>query len=209
MKVEKIYPRGFAANTYLVTADGKHAVIVDPAQPRIFSLLAERGFTAVYVLLTHVHFDHVGGVSALQNAGARVLCSKEEAALIGTSADLCERFGAPSSDFKADEAFSDGETRLLFGLKVTAISTPGHTSGGMCYFVSDIKKDGDRALFTGDTLFRGCVGRTDFPTGDTAALRQSLKKLAAIEGDMPVYPGHDEDTTLETERRTNPFLKDV
>lgn len=212
MKIEKIYPRGFAANTYLVTADGKNAVVVDPAQPRIFSLLAERELTAVYVLLTHAHFDHVGGVSSLQRAGAKVLCSEEEAALIGTQADLCSEFGAPLSDFKADETFSDGETKLLCGLKVTAVSTPGHTAGGMCYLVSDAsgaEKDGGRALFTGDTLFEGCVGRTDFPTGDTAALRRSLKKLAAIEGDMPVYPGHDEDTTLETERKTNPYLRDA
>lgn len=64
-------------------------------------------------------------------------------------------------------------------------------------------------MFTGDTLFEGCVGRTDFPTGDTAALRRSLKKLAVIEGDMPVYPGHDEDTTLERERKTNPYLRDA
>ena len=167
MKIEKIYPKGFAANTYFVTADGKNAVVVDPAQPRIFSLLAERALAPAYVLLTHAHFDHVGGVSALQRAGAKVLCSEEEARLIGTQADLCEEFGAPPSDFHADETFSD------------------------------------------DTLFEGCVGRTDFPTGDTAALRRSLKKLAAIEGDMPVYPGHDEDTTLETERKTNPYLRDA
>ncbi len=212
MKIEKIYPKGFAANTYLVTADGKNAVVVDPAQPRIFSLLAERELAPAYVLLTHAHFDHVGGVSALQRAGAKVLCSEEEARLIGTQADLCEEFGAPPSDFHADETFSDGETKSLCGLKVTAISTPGHTAGGMCYLVSEAsetEKDGGRALFTGDTLFEGCVGRTDFPTGDTAALRRSLKKLAAIEGDMPVYPGHDEDTTLETERKTNPYLRDA
>lgn len=119
MKIEKIYPKGFAANTYFVTADGKNAVVVDPAQPRIFSLLAERALAPAYVLLTHAHFDHVGGVSALQRAGAKVLCSEEEARLIGTQADLCEEFGAPPSDFHSDETFSDGETKSLCGLKVT------------------------------------------------------------------------------------------
>lgn len=101
----------------------------------------------------------------------------------------------------------DGETRELCALSVTAIATPGHTAGGMCYLVRGA--DGTGALFTGDTLFAGSIGRTDFPTGDMAALRKSLKRLAALEGDFPVYAGHEEDTTLEEERRTNPFMRDA
>ena len=84
------------------------------------------------------------------------------------------------------------------------ISTPGHTVGSVCYLFTD--KDGNRHLFTGDTLFAGTIGRTDFPTGDIATLRKSLKKLADLEGDMPVYAGHEEETTLDRERKTNPFL---
>lgn len=208
MKIEKIYPRGFASNSYIVTSDGKNAVVVDPAQPRIEEELSRCGLNPAYVLLTHCHFDHVGGVSLLQSMGAKVLCSEKEAPLIGTEADLCGAFGAPPSDFRADGIFTDGEIKELCGLRVKGILTPGHTSGGMCYLVSDIaeENDGGRVLFTGDTLFSGSFGRTDFPTGDMSALMKSLKKLAALDGDMPVYAGHDEDTTLERERKTNPYM---
>ena len=207
MKAEKIYPIGFAANSYILTEDGKNAVVVDPAQPRIADELEKRGLRPAFVLLTHAHFDHVGGVSALQKRGARVLCSEREKTLVGSPADLSEEFGAPRSEFTVDGVLKDGETRELCALSVTAIATPGHTAGGMCYLVRGA--DGTGALFTGDTLFAGSIGRTDFPTGDMAALRKSLKRLAALEGDFPVYAGHEEDTTLEEERRTNPFMRDA
>lgn len=210
MKIEKIYPEGFASNCYIITADGKNAVVVDPAQPRIKEELSRRGLNPAYVLLTHCHFDHVGGVSALQKAGAKVFCSDREAPLAGTDADLCKAFGAPSSDFRIDGTFSDGEKKELCGLSVRGILTPGHTAGSMCYLVSQSgmgEESWGRVLFTGDTLFSGSVGRTDFPTGDMSALMESLKKLSAIEGDMPVYPGHDDNTTLGEERKTNPYMR--
>ena len=97
------------------------------------------------------------------------------------------------------------ENPNLCGLNVTAIFTPGHTSGSVCYLVSG-ENAGDRVLFTGDTLFAGSVGRTDFPTGDGAALRESLRKLSALPGDMRVLPGHEDETTLETELRENPWM---
>jgi len=210
MKIEKIYPRGFASNTYIVTSDGKNALVVDPAQPRIKEELFRRGLNPAYVLLTHCHFDHIGGVSVLKETGAKILCSLPESKLIGTEADLCGFFGAASPTFKADDVFSDGETKNLCGISVKAVFTPGHTSGSVCYLLSEIdKKDGCRALFTGDTLFCGSIGRTDFPTGDMAELRASLKKLSSLKGDMPVYAGHEEDTTLETERKTNLYMQDL
>ncbi len=205
MKIEKIYPRGFAANTYILTADGERAIVVDPAQPRIEAEFRARNLKPAYVLLTHAHFDHVGGVPALRAQGAKVLCSEAEKALVGTSAQLFEEFGAPPARFFVDETLRDGETRELCGMTVQAVFTPGHTAGGMCYL---IEAGGERALFTGDTLFAGSVGRTDFPTGDAAALRESLKKLAALEGNLPVYAGHDEDTSLDEERKNNIFLRD-
>ena len=94
MEIIIIPPRGFGSNTYVLTQDKKTAVVIDPSQPRVQEELARRGLTAKYVLLTHCHFDHVGGVCALQNAGATVLCSEAEKPLIGTHVDLFEAFGA-------------------------------------------------------------------------------------------------------------------
>ena len=204
MQVIKIYPRGFASNCYVLTENGKDGIVIDPAQKRVESELIKYGITPKYVLLTHCHFDHVSGAEALQNAGAKVLCSAVEKPLVGTHADLFDAFGAPRSLYRVDETFSDGETKTLCGIQVTALFTPGHTSGSCCYLVQD--GEGKRYLFTGDTLFAGSIGRTDFPTGSGADMQASLARLKALDGDMPVYPGHEEDSTLETERRTNPFM---
>ena len=210
MEIIKIYPRGFGANSYILTADNKTAVVIDPAQPRIESELIRRGLTPKYVLLTHCHFDHVAGVACLQNAGAKVVCGKQEKSLVGTFADLFEAFGAPRENFVIDETMEDNQTRVLCDVKITALHTAGHTAGGVCYLVEE---DDKKYLFTGDTLFAGSIGRTDFPTGDLSALRQSLRRLLSLEDnsldDIPIYSGHGEDTSLKVERQTNPFLLDL
>lgn len=207
MKIIKIYPRGFGANCYVLTTDNKTAVVIDPSQPRVKEELEQRGLTAKYVLLTHCHFDHVGGVSALQNAGAKVFCSEKEKPLIGTQADLFTLFGAPKSTYKIDETLSDNQTETFCGISITTLLTAGHTVGSVCYLVCT--ETGEKHLFTGDTLFLDSIGRTDFPTGDISALRASLRRLSALQGDMPVYAGHNEATTLDRERKYNPFLVDL
>ncbi len=207
MQIIRISPRGFGANTYVITQDNQNAIVIDPAQRRVETELLKLGLTAKYVLITHCHFDHVGGVPPLQEAGAKVLCSEKEKPLVGTSADLFDAFGAPREPFRIDETLCDNETRTLCGVMVQTIVTPGHTAGGACYLITDT--DGERYLFTGDTLFAGSIGRTDFPTGSIGQLRESLRKLALLDGDMTVYPGHEEETTLEKERKTNPFMIDL
>ena len=206
MQIIRISPRGFGANTYALTADGKTAVVIDPAQKRVEGELIKRGLTPAFVLLTHCHFDHVDGVAVLQESGAKVLCSEAEKPLVGTRADLYELFGAPRTPFRVDETLKDGETRSFCGIKITTLITAGHTAGSACYLVED--EEGNKYLFTGDTLFAGTIGRTDFPTGNLGTLRESLRRLATLE-DMPVYPGHEEESTIEKERKTNPFLCDI
>ena len=207
MEIITISPRGFGANTYALTEDGKTAIVIDPAQPRVESELIKRGLLPAYVLLTHCHFDHVGGVSALQASGAKVFCSDAEKPLIGTQADLFDAFGAPRLPYRIDETFADGEEKNLGGVLVKMLWTPGHTKGSACYLVT--AKDGGRYLFTGDTLFEGSIGRTDFPTGNIGEMRASLKKLSGLEGDYPIYAGHNDPTTLDRERKTNPFMQDL
>ena len=207
MQIITISPRGFGANTYVITEDSKTAIVIDPSQARVEGELIKRGLTPVCVLLTHCHFDHVGGVSALQASGAKVYCSAEEKKLVGTSADLFEAFQAPRAPYRVDETFSDGEEKELCGISVKMLLTPGHTAGSACYLIT--ARDGGRYLFTGDTLFYDSIGRTDFPTGNMSQLRVSLRKLANLQGDYPIYAGHNEETTLERERKHNPFLTDL
>ena len=207
MQIITISPRGFGANTYVLTQDNKTAVVIDPSQPRVQEELLKRGLTANYVLLTHCHFDHVGGVSALQKAGAKVLCSQKEKALVGTSADLFEAFGAVREPYQIDETLQDNQTRELCGMRIQTLYTPGHTSGSVCYLL--FGENGEKHLFTGDTLFSDSIGRTDFPTGNISELRTSLRRLSALQGDMRVYAGHNEQTSLEAERKHNPFLVDL
>ena len=206
MKIITISPRGFGANSYLITKDDKTAIVVDPAQPRVLEELQKRALIPVCVLLTHCHFDHVLGVEALQNQGASVYCSNEEKRLVGTEADLFSLFGAPRPSYTVSETFCDGEEKCLNGLSVKMLLTPGHTSGSCCYLVTD--ENGEKYLFTGDTLFNGSIGRTDFPTGSIAQMRESLKKLMKLD-DMPVFAGHNDQTTIEYERKTNPFIIDA
>ena len=200
MQVLKIYPKGFAANTYLLTEDGVHAVAVDPAQTRIADEAARRGLTVTHVLLTHGHFDHTGGCVALQAAGAKVGCTEAEKPLVLGSDNMASHFHAHVPAFCVDFTFRDGDVLQLCGMEIRVIATPGHTAGGATFLV------GDR-LFTGDTLFAGDVGRTDLPTGSGAQLEASVRKLYALEGDFVVCPGHGEDTTLAYERRNNGWIR--
>ena len=206
MQIHVIYPRGFGANTYALTTDNQTAVVIDPSQPRVFDELKNKGLQAKYVLLTHCHFDHIGGVELLQEQGAKVLCLDVEKPLFGTTADLCGLFGAPPVTFTIDKTLRDKEEIELCGMQIQALHTAGHTKGSACFLVTD--EQGQKHLFTGDTLFAGSIGRTDFPTGNLGELQASLRRLCALD-DMPIYAGHNEQTTLNTEKQTNPFILDL
>lgn len=200
MQVFKIYPQGFAANSYLLTQDEKTAVVIDPAQPRIADEAKRRGLTVTHVLLTHGHFDHIGGCAALQAEGAKVGCLAKEAPLALGKNNMADYFGGHVPPFSVDFTFGDGDILSLDGMQFLVIATPGHTAGGACFCVGD-------HLFTGDTLFAGDIGRSDLPTGSGAQLTESVKKLYALQGDFTVCPGHGEDTTLEYERHNNGWVR--
>ena len=206
MQRYKVYPRGFGANSYILTADGKNAVVIDPSSYAVVRELEGRGLIPAYVLLTHCHFDHVMFTQELQRLGAKVVCLDKELENTSTEVDLFALAGVDRKPFSVDRTVSHGESFALVDIPFTAWSLPGHTSGSAAYLTEN---GGEKWLFTGDTLFEGSIGRTDFPTGSLSQMRESLRFLKNLEGDYLVFAGHGEDTTLLKEKQSNPFLMDV
>ncbi len=186
---------------FLVNEDTNEAVVIDSGEnyKKIKQTEESLGVKIVAVLLTHAHFDHAGNVKKLQDDGAKVYISKIDAKKLLNEQNLSMDFGRKFDYTVADYTFGDQEVLDLIGIKIKVILTPGHTDGSATFMV-------DNMLFTGDTLFLESVGRTDFITGDREQLINSIKTLFALEGDYAVYPGHQEFTTLEHERKYNTFI---
>ena len=178
-------------NCYILQGDGGVLVIDPGAQPeRVLQCLGDRKLEAI--LLTHGHFDHVGGVKELvAETGCRVFLCEEELSLPRAMTD---------GELYYTDTYADGDCLTLAGLTFTVLHTPGHTPGSVCLCFDD-------AMFSGDTLFAGSIGRTDFPGSDPVKMVKSLIRLTDLRRNYKVYPGHGESTTLDEEKRYNPFLR--
>ncbi len=189
-------------NYFLVNEQTKQAILIDCGEryKKIKQAEQDLGIKIVAVLLTHAHFDHSGCAKLLQDDGAKIYISKIDAPKLLNDQNLSGDFGRSFDYLTADYTFSDGDTLTIADINIRVIATPGHTDGSVSFLM-------DNMLFTGDTLFLGSVGRTDFVTGDRKELVRSLKRLFALNGDYAVYPGHDEFTTLEHERKYNVFAE--
>ena len=188
-------------NTYfLVNEKTREAVAIDGGEnyKLIKRTEEENGFKIKHLLLTHAHFDHAGNAALLQADGAKVYISALDGEKLAGGGTLAENFGRKFQPLKADVLLFGGEKLSLSGIEIEVIATAGHTDGSLTFKTGDM-------LFTGDTLFLESVGRTDFPTGDRAALIKSVKKLFALDGDYRVFPGHEDFTTLSHEREFNTF----
>ena len=199
-----------AENCFLFRADGsERALIVDPGDEaeRILGPVDELGLGIDAILLTHCHFDHIGAVAPVAKAtGAPVYCPEIEVPVLADIMSFVPWPGfGPFESYDADETVSGGETLELAGLEIDVIFTPGHSPGHVSYSVRD-----EDALFSGDVLFQGSIGRTDLPFGDAPRLMQSIGELLdAYPDETTVFPGHMGITTLGAERASNPFLAEL
>jgi glyoxylase-like metal-dependent hydrolase (beta-lactamase superfamily II) len=210
LEVETLTVGPVAENCFLLRREGSDRVlVVDPGEEeeRIVAAIEATGAEVEAILITHCHFDHIGAVTPVAAAtGAPVYCPAIETPILSDIMAFVpwEGFG-PFESYEADETVEGGETLELAGLEIDVIFTPGHSPGHVTYSVR-----GEDAIFSGDVLFQGSVGRVDLPGGDGPTLIMSIRKLLDSHPDeTTVYPGHMGTTTLGAERATNPFLAEL
>ena len=195
LKIHALALGAYQTNCYIIHDEGsKTCCVIDPGYDadRILDKLDALGLSLEAIALTHGHFDHVGAV-------------KELAAETGCDVYLCaDDLSMPpmmtAGQLYYTKTYTEGTQLKLAGLEISVLHTPGHTPGSVCLLT-------ENTIFSGDTLFEGSCGRTDLPGGDWATIQRSLKRLAALEGNFWIFPGHGGSTTLRDEKRYNPYMQ--
>lgn len=206
LRLATITVGSFAENTYVIApAHGTECAVIDPGADgmRIVDAIRRTGFTVRYILTTHGHADHTGAASTIKRELGGVYVVHEADALLVANPDpwIVEQLGEFESPPEVDLKVRGGESLPIGDLNVEVIATPGHTPGSVCYRC-------EFAVFTGDTLFKGSIGRYDLPGGDGAQELDSIReRLLTLPDETVVLPGHGARTSIESERRTNPFLR--
>jgi len=195
----------FGTNCWLVGADGSpDAVVVDPGftPDRILALLERAGKRLAAVLATHGHFDHIGSAAAVCRDEVRLYIHEEDRAALTDPAAWGAGFPVPPVPVDDVRAVVDGDVLEFAGFSIEVMHTPGHTPGSVCFAT-------DGFVFSGDLVFQGAIGRSDFPNSSSEDMEKSLKRFLTLADPLPVYPGHGPETTVGQERRSNPFLVGV
>ena len=202
MKVLSAMVGPIMTNCYILCDEAaKVCAVIDPGDEpkRIEAMIASCGCSPVMILLTHGHFDHCTGVAGLLEKWPDLPVYIHEA-------DVTDSSGSELTFRRLDEKnqryYHEGDTLTVGGLTLRVMETPGHSRGSVCLLV-----EGQGVIFSGDTLFRGNCGRCDFPGGDYRAMLRSLARLGRLEGQYQVYPGHEEATDMNYERKANPYMK--
>ena len=202
MNIKTLEMGYIGTNCYVVSDDNGICAIIDcdgNPQP-LYNYIAQNQLKPTHILLTHGHFDHIGAVEAVKEKyGCKVYAAEKEAALLADPALNASDMASVPLRIYADVSVKNADTISVGDLQFSVLETPGHTQGSVCFLI-------EKNIFSGDTLFLGSCGRTDFPTGDYQTILSSLQKLKNLEGDYVVYPGHGPATPLEYERKTNPFM---
>lgn len=205
IEVERFIVGYISTNCYLLNKEGSdEAVLIDPAMgfDRISARCAQKGVSVKHILLTHGHFDHIYEAKRWQDAGAKIyIHSSDENKLRDGQGNCGNRAKLAVPPCEADVILTDGQRLELSGITFQVIHTPGHTAGSASFLT-------DEMLFSGDTLFEGDYGRTDFADGSFDEIKKSIFRLFKLEGDYTVYPGHGDKTTLSAERASNAILYD-
>ena len=185
----------YQTNCYIIhEAASSRCCIIDPGyEPeKVLRKVESLGLTVEAVLLTHGHFDHVGGV--------RTIAAETDCAVYLCAGDLAMPQMMTAGPLYYTDTYGEGDTLRLAGLEISVIHTPGHTPGSVCLLT-------EGAMFSGDTLFCGSCGRTDLPGGDWDTIQGSLRRLATLPEPCNVFPGHGESTALAWEKRYNPYMR--
>ncbi|MBC8585000.1 MBL fold metallo-hydrolase [Youxingia wuxianensis] len=193
-------------NCYIVADDNNIAVIIDPGAQaeKLMEFIKKMQLKPEYILLTHGHYDHIGGVKWLiEDYGCKLVIGEKDAEQLADREKSLATMRGMTPDIyilHPDILVKEGDVLTAGELSFEVIDTPGHTKGGVTYRCGGL-------LFTGDTLFAGDIGRTDLYGGDYHTLLASVKKLAELPGDYRVLPGHGSDSTLDMERKLNPYIR--
>jgi len=207
MIIEKVVVGPLEENSYIVADEvSKEAVVIDPGDEpdRIMELIDSNGFNVLAVICTHGHFDHVGAIGDIKKAtGARVMIHKDDTETYGMAKEQAVLWGFNVDDLPEPDGFlNDGDEIKAGGMVFRVMHSPGHSPGGICLY-------GEGVLFSGDTMFQGSIGRTDFPGGSIDKLKESFKRLIELPDDTRVFSGHGPETTIGREKRENFFMSEL